>query len=103
MVKVIVLFNLKADASRADYEAWAQDRDAPTVTGLGSVDDFQVFRTTGLLGSDDPAPYQYVELIDVNDMTAFGGDVASAVMQEVGAEFQAFAESITFMLAERSA
>lgn len=103
MVKVIVLFNLKSEASREDYEAWARDRDVPTVTGFGSVDDFRVFRTTGLLGSTEPAPYQYVELIEVNDMDAFQQDVGSAVMQEVGAEFQGFAESITFMLAERSA
>ena len=103
MVKVIVLFNIKPDASVADYEAWARDRDVLAVTGLGSVDDFQVYRTNGLLGSADPAPYQYVELIEVNDMEAFGRDLAVPIMQEVGVEFQRFAESITFMLAERSA
>lgn len=103
MVRVIVLFNLKEGVSREEYEAWARDRDVPTVTGLDSVEDFQVFRTSGLLGSDAPAPYQYVELIDVRDMDAFQQDIGTAVMAEIGAQFQDYVESVSFMVAHRSA
>jgi hypothetical protein len=97
---IVVLFNLKEGASPDAYEEWARSTDIPTVNALGSVEKFSVFRTTGLLGSDAPPPYRYVELLDVGDMDAFGGDIADEKMQRIAAEFQAFADNPTFMLTE---
>ncbi|GAB5415693.1 MAG: hypothetical protein Cons2KO_32960 [Congregibacter sp.] len=97
---IVVLFNLKPDASADAYENWARTTDIPNVNALGSVSNFSVLRTTGLLGSDDPAPYQYVELLDVADMEGLGADVSSETMQRVAAEFQAFADNPAFMLTE---
>ena len=97
---IVVLFNLKQGASHQDYEDWAKSTDIPTVKALASVSDFSVLRTTGLLGTDAPAPYQYIELLEVADMELLGADVASETMQRVAAEFQAFADSPAFMLTE---
>ncbi|MFV8784250.1 REDY-like protein HapK [Microbulbifer sp. SA54] len=97
---IVVLFNLKPGVSPSDYEQWAKTTDLPTVRKLGSVDQFSVLRTTGLLGTDVPAPYQYVELLVVNDMEALGADVSSETMQRVAAEFQQFADNPQFMLTE---
>lgn len=97
---IVVLFNLKPGTSREDYEAWARSTDIPNVRALGSVRDFAVLRTTGLLGSDAAAPYEYVELLDVADMEALGGDIGSETMQRVAAEFQQFADNPAFMLTE---
>lgn len=97
MTKIIVLFNLKAGVSVEAYEAWALSTDVPTVNGLKSVDNFDVFRTSGLLGGGE-APYQYVETIDVPDLEALGADVSSEVMQKVAAEFQQFADNPLFMI-----
>lgn len=97
---IVVLFNLKPDASADAYENWARTTDIPNVNALGSVSNFSVLRTTGLLGSDDPAPYQYVELLDVADMEGLGADVSSETMQRVAEEFQAFADNPAFMLTE---
>lgn len=96
---IVVLFNLKADAAPDAYEAWANSTDIPTVNALGSVANFSVLRTTGLLGSDEPAPYQYVELLDA-DLEKLGEDVASETMQRVAAEFQEFADNPQFLLTE---
>ncbi len=95
---VIVLFNLKNDADQQSYEHWAKNTDLPTVKGLASIDDFSVFKSAGLLGSDATPPYQYVEVIQVNDMETFGKDVATEVMQKVAAEFQGFADNPVFIL-----
>ena len=103
MATLIVLFNLKEGASAAEYEAWAKKKDVPTVKGLSSVGDFRVFRSSGILGTDAAAPYQYVEVIEVNDMNQLGIDVSSEKMQAIAAEFGAFADSPTFILAEQSA
>lgn len=99
--KIVALFNLKPGTTAEDYEAWAKATDLPTVNGLKSVDKFEVFRSAGLLGSEDKPPYQYLEIIDVKDMDAFGGDVGSETMQKVAGEFQSMADDLVFILTEQ--
>lgn len=98
--RIIAVFNLKPGVKVADYEAWARSVDLPTVNGLPSIRKFEVFKTTGLIGSDAKPPYRYVEIIDVRDMGQFGEDVASAVMQKVATDFAGMAD-VTFMLTEK--
>jgi hypothetical protein len=98
--RIIAFFNLKPGVTAEDYEAWARSVDMPTVQGLASVEDFQVLRSTGLLGSDAPPPYAYFEIIDVKDMARFGEDVASPMMQKVAAQFGGMVD-VTFVTTER--
>ena len=100
-MQVIVLFNLKQGIEGEAYEEWARKTDIPGVRSLVSVDDFTVYRSTGLLGTDAPPPYKYIEIIDVNDMERFGVDVATEAVQKVAAEFQGFADNPQFILTER--
>lgn len=99
-MRIIVLFNLKPGTDIAAYEHWAATTDLPTVRALPSVDDFQVYRATGLLMGDGPPPYSHIEIIDVADMDGFGKDVASDAVQKAAAEFGAFAEAPLFILTE---
>lgn len=103
MASIVVLFNLKDDASKEAYEKWAQTTDVPTVKGLGSIDDFKVYRMTGVMGSEEPSPYQYCEVIEVNDMEKFGAEVSTETMQKVAAEFQEFADGPLFLMSEQFA
>jgi len=89
-VKIIVLFNLKPTVDVAAYEAWARKTDIPGVRAMKSVADFQVHRATGLLGSEAPSPYAYVEEIDVADMALFWQEVVQPGPQKVAAEFREF-------------
>ncbi len=100
MHNIIVLFNLKEGVDVDAYESWANATDLPVVNGLGSIDEFEVFKTTGLLGSDTPAPYQYVERLVINDFDKFGADVGTDTMKKVAAEFQEFADSPMFITLE---
>ncbi|MCA8892358.1 REDY-like protein HapK [Hyphomonas sp.] len=99
--KIVALFNLKPGISASDYEAWAKSKDIPTVNGLKSVDEFAVYKSTGLLGSDGKPPYAYIEIIDVNDMDVFGGEVGSETMQRIAGEFQAMAADLIFILTDK--
>lgn len=99
--RIIVLFNLKPDISIEDYEAWAKSTDLPTVNGLGSVDEFSVWKSTGLLGSEDKPPYQYIEILDVADMEAFGPDTSSDAMTKIASDFQAMAADLSFITTEK--
>lgn len=100
MNTVIVLFNLKPGTSREDYERWARERDVPTVSALESMDSFEVLRSRGLLGGGGDAPYEYVEIMRVPDMDAFGRDLAQPGVQAGAAEFQQFADNPLFILTE---
>lgn len=103
MATLIVLFNLRDDASVQAYEEWAQTVDVPSVSGLESVDGFSVHRVMGLFGTDAPPPYAYVEVIEVNDLDALGRDVSSDAMAAIATQFQTFADAPVFMLTERFA
>lgn len=100
MTTLIVLFRLQAGTDPQVYEDWARQTDLPVVRDLPSVDSFSLYRISGLFGSDAPAPYDYVEVIDVSDMTQFGADVSTDVMARVAAEFRQFADNPVFMLSE---
>jgi len=100
-VKILALFNLKPGTSVADYENWARTVDIPTVNGLGSIEKFEVFKTTGLLFSEDEPPYQYFETIDILDMDKFGEEAGSQTMQKVAAEFQSMVDDLVFIQTEQ--
>ena len=95
--RILALFNLKPHISVEDYEKWAKTVDLPTVNGLGSINEFRVFRSAGLLGSDATPPYAYYEVIDVADMDKFGADVGSEAMQKIAGEFQAMTDGLIFI------
>lgn len=97
---IVVLFNLKAGVKAADYEAWARSTDLPIVNRLASVDSFKVFRSTGLLGSDAAPPFQYVEVLVVNDMGKLGADIGTETMQRVAGEFRQFADNPLFIMTD---
>lgn len=99
-MRIFALFNLKPGVSVESYQRWARTVDLPTVNGLVAIDSFELFRTTGQLGSDAPPPYAYIEVLDVNDMDQFGRDVATPTMQRVAAEFQEMADVI-FLTTDR--
>jgi REDY-like protein HapK len=99
-MRIIVLFNLKPGVDVAAYEAWAKTADIPGVNALGSVDAFTVHRATGLFGSDAASPYQYIEVIDINGMDGFIGDISTEAFQAAAAPFQGFADNPQFILTE---
>lgn len=100
MTIIVVLFNLKAGQTAAEYEAWAKATNLPTVNSLRSVDQCRLLRTSHLLGSDVPAPYQYIETIEVNSIAGFHEDLAGPLMQRIKAEFEKFADRPVLMVSE---
>lgn len=99
-MRVVVMFNLKADVEPAAYEEWARTRDLPGIRSLPSVDDVTIYRTTGLLGADGKPPYQYVEIIDVGDTDGYATDSGGDAAQTVAREFKQFADAPFFMTTE---
>ena len=101
MAKLIVLFNLKKGARKRDYEKWAKTTDLPTVKKLDSIDDFRLYKCKSLLMGDGKPPYQYCEIIEVNDMEKFGADIGTRKMKKVAKEFQGFADNPIFIMSDQ--
>jgi len=98
MQTVIVLFNLKPGVSAGEYEAWARASDLPVVNALPSVDRFEVLKSSGLLIGDGKPPYDYIEIIRIPDMAAFGKDLGDPAAQAGAAQFQQYADNPLFIL-----
>lgn len=99
-MRIVVLFNLREGVDPADYERWARETDIPGVRGLPSCADYQVYRTTGLFGSDAPPPYAYIETIDIHGVDAFVADVSTDAVQKLAGEFGRFADNPLFITTE---
>jgi hypothetical protein len=99
-MRIVVLFNLRPGVDPADYERWARETDIPGVRGLPSCADFQVYRATGLFGSNAAPPYRYIETIDIRGVDAFVADVSTEAVQKVAGEFQRFADNPLFITTE---
>ncbi|RKR15227.1 REDY-like protein HapK [Maribacter vaceletii] len=103
MAALVVLFNLKNNASQEAYEKWAITTDVPTASNMSSVDSFKVFKLGTIMGTNNTSPFQYCEVLEINDMTKLGEEVTSETMQKVAAEFQEFADNPTFIISEQIA
>lgn len=100
MTVIIALFNLQDAAAQAEYEAWALATDLPTVRKMDSVDRFDTLRAKMLLGTDSPPPYEYIEIIELNDFDRFREEVATETMQRVAGEFRGFAKDPQFIVCD---
>lgn len=100
-MRIIALFNLKPDADAAAYEEWARTRDMVGVKILPSVKDFAIYRTGEVLFKGGTPPYQYVEIIDIDDLDAFMGDVQTDAVTTLAQEMSAFADDTVFLTTER--
>jgi hypothetical protein len=103
MPALIVLFKLKPGASVEEYERWAAETDVPVVSRLDSVDSFRVFRLQSLLFGGGEPPYEYCEVIEVNDLDKLGEEIAQERIQAIAAQFQTFADDPVFIVAEQAA
>ncbi|MFS4467246.1 hypothetical protein [Maribacter sp. 2210JD10-5] len=103
MAALVVLFNLKDESAREAYEKWAKTTDVPTASAMESVDSFKVFKMGNIMGTENPSPYQYCEVLEINDMGKLGEEVGSEAMKKVAAEFQEFADNPMFVISEQIA
>ncbi len=100
MSLVLVLFNLHPEITPAEYEAWARNTDLPLLRGLNSVRAADLYRTVGLLGTGEAAPYAYVEILDIGNDEQFGDDVMSRELQRAADVFHRFTEGPLFIKLE---
>lgn len=101
MPTLIVPLSLKPGADANAYERFAREVDKPTVEGFPSVDSWHVYRAAQVLGSDARPPFDYLEVVEINDPEQLGRDVQSPDAQRMSEQLSQFAEPPTFVLSEQ--
>jgi hypothetical protein len=91
---------LKTEANIAEYENWAKTSDWPTVNRLKSIDSFEILKSASMLGTDDAPVFQYIEILNINNLDTFSKEISTETMKKVAQEFQAFADSPMFIVTE---
>lgn len=99
-MRVFVLLKLKPGVERADYEQWARAADLPGVRILPSVTAYDIWACDGLFGTREPAPYDYIETIDVTAADELLADAQTPAVQALSAKLAEYADA-TFIVAQR--
>jgi hypothetical protein len=77
MPVVFFLNRLRDGVAPAQYERWVRDVDYPTARGLRTIRSYVVNRVDATL-EGDPAPYDYVERVEVTDLDAYREELRTA-------------------------
>jgi hypothetical protein len=101
MSQIIIMYKLKSDVTREQYETWTRTTDYPAMRGLKRVAAFTNYRTVrNLLDGSQPS-VDYVEVFDIPDLEGFmTQDMTDSVVQQIMGEFMQFVENPEFMVAE---
>lgn len=101
MPRLLVLFNLADGTTPAEYESWARDEDTPAMLCLASIRSKTIFRAAGLWGSDETAPYQYAEMLDVEDLGRMQAEIGTAPgAADLVRRFNAMTRDLSFIVIE---
>lgn len=97
--RIFVLSTLKRNTASDAYEEWARDRDIPHGLQLPSVNRFEIFKVLHTLDSR-PAPYQYVEVVDVSNLDRFMEERQKS-MSLISREFEMWAQRAVYLVSDR--
>jgi hypothetical protein len=90
---LIVMLKLKEGVDRQRYETFARETDRPTALGLPSIDDWRLYRAQGLVGADGEPPFDYLEVVQVNDTAQMARDMAGPQIARLSEQLAGFADS----------
>lgn len=98
---LIVMLKLKEGVDPEEYERWARENDAPTARSLPSIEEWSLYRAQGLVGSDGAPPFDYVEVVQVNDTDQMAKDMSGPEIGRMSGELARYADA-QFVLTERA-
>jgi REDY-like protein HapK len=101
MSKIMILYRLKADVTREQYESWTRNTDYPTMRGLQRVESFVNHRAIRHLLDEEKPSVDYIEVFDVPDLAGFlSEDLGGSVVQQIMGEFMQYVENPEFIVLE---
>lgn len=100
-VRLVLAYALREGVSRADYERWVREQDAPYVRSRPTVAGFEVLRVDGAL--EGVPPMDYVEIVEVTDPEADAALLAQPPGSELDAAWRAMTHRATILQVTRIA
>jgi len=101
MSKLILLYKLKADVTKSDFEKWVREIDYPAMRGLTRVESFNTYAAQSLLMGDGSPSVDYVEIFDIPDLAGFTAeDMPGDTVQSIMGQFMGFADAPQFIICE---
>ena len=99
--RVFFLNTLHNGVTADEYESWVRQVDYPLARGLAEINSYIVTRVDGHLGSNDPKPFQYLEVIEVTDVDEYRAMMkSSAEFKGLMAEFSKYVASTVALYGE---
>jgi hypothetical protein len=101
MATLIIRYRLQEGVTPADFEAWVQSTDHPTMRGLRRVRSFETYRVSGLLIGEGQPSSDYVEIFEIDDLAGFTGeDMPGPAVQGVMGGFMGFVDAPEFLICD---
>jgi hypothetical protein len=88
--RVFFLNRLREGADRAAYEAWIREVDYPVARRQDAILSYEVTRLAGTLDGTSPAPYDYLEVLEVTDLDAYRALGQKPEFEQLLAEWSEF-------------
>lgn len=79
---IVFLHSLKSDADPAAYERWVLEVDYPLTLRQPGVISYEVTPLAVAVSGAEPAPFQYLEVIEVEDAVAYQRNLEQTDDQE---------------------
>ncbi|MEX1133899.1 MAG: hypothetical protein WED83_03535 [Acidimicrobiia bacterium] len=88
--RILFLTRLKPNVARDSWDEFVREILLPLVEGFPSVNSYDVYRIRGNVFQEEEGEtdWHYVDVIEVNDVGAYEGDVASAMETDAGRMFE---------------
>jgi hypothetical protein len=99
MAVVFFLNKLRPGATGEDYERWVRDVDYPTARSLDTINSYVVARMAATLDGD-PAPYDYIERVEITDIDAYRQELAAPKMGDFAQQWSGFVGDSTAVFGE---
>jgi hypothetical protein len=97
---VLILYKLKPDVTREDFEEWLRINNSAALHGIKRLKDFAVYRVEKRVMPPGDHSVDYFDLYDIPDIAGFvSEDIPSTAVRKDMEEFQGFAQNPEYLLA----
>jgi len=79
--RVFLFYKLKPGIDREAFERRAREVEAGLAAQAGGIVSYALTRVEGVLGSDEPVPYDYIEAMEVTSLGEYQGIGADPAVQ----------------------
>lgn len=75
MPNVFFFSNLQPGVQAEDYERWVREVDYVMAKQIPSIISYRVYHINEACLGDDPAPYDYVEVLEITDIDVYRDEI----------------------------